>query len=1471
MNLFSRWILPIIILINIWTLTTLAQVSEDQDKIWSVVRLHTSNLQEPKIENNWVPAEQVSKFYDIQSGVTVGPNFRPKPGTNTTQSETSVDVHPTNNNIIFCSANSTNWPVTTLYGTGVYWSTNGSTTWTGYDNPPFGSNSGDPASVIGADGRFYENYINSSSGQGVAVSTNNGANWSTYTVAPNPGSLADKNHFMVDKKNSSPFVNRSYCGFTDFGGSNNYEVVLRYSTDYAATWSSSINLSGGLTTAYLSQGINIQTGPNGEVYAVWAVYIDGTVTTGEDGIGFAKSTNGGVTWSTPIYIYQQTNFGIRGNLSSKSGIRVSSFPSMAVDRSGGPYNGYIYVTWPQRGVSPAGSDPDIVYVKSTNGGTTWSSPVRVNDDPLNNGKDQYYPWCTVDQATGQFMIVFYDSRDVANTQANVYMARSLDGGSTFENFKVSDQAHTPAPISGLASGYAGDYIGVAAYNNVAYPYWGDNRTGNYQGWMAKVTFGPPCPVAAPSNPNPANGATNISANLAQLAWTNGSGATKCEVWFGASGSLSKVYDGNLVSSYNIPSTLSYNTTYNWQIVDKNDTCGTTGSIWAFTTELSPGIVFMENFNNLNCWSAIGPLGTTNWSTQSTANAGGTAPELRLNWSPQFNGLSKLVSCSISALNNRHYTVTLKHMIDWYANPAPTLGLGVSYDNGSTYTSVWSITPTSDVGPQTIQASFTTPTSDSPDAINMYLVLYCNGNSYNINYWYIDDITVNDDDYTSLANPGGVTATPLSSSQIDVAFTPNVNNNNVVVVWNLTGTFTTPTGVPPAIGQPFAGGTLLYNGTVSPVHHTGLNPVTTYYYKLFSYNGTIYSPGVNASATTLNIADPTNETATPISNSQINVSFIPNPNSNNVVVVWNLTGTFTTPTGVPPAIGQPFAGGTLLYNGITSPVQHTGLNPVTTYYYKLFSYFAGYYSPGVNAAATTLSLLDFGVNLLVNDNCSNSVQLYFGTAPGATDCYDPGLDVEAPPPPPVGAFDARFQSCNYAWFTDIRGSNTSGERIWDIYYTPANGCEPVSFTWNPSQLPANGYFHLVDPVYGNLVNVNMRLRNNYTDLTGLGHLQIKYNYQICSNFNVSGGWNMISLPLEVSDNNYLVLFPNAVTGTLFGYSGLYYNTQTINTCTGYWLKFPSSQIVQVCGLDRTNCSIGLTSGWNLIGGPDCNVPLNNIGDPGGIIIPGTLYGYSGSYITATSVDGTKAYWIKTSAPGTITISCGAELPNNLNTKLEISESVIADFGKIEVSDVSNNKQILYFNSQLDKNVSIESFSMPPLPPAGSFDVRFMGDYRLSESDEVTIKIQANDYPISLLVSNLYEKNEIKYIIQEMVGNSVVNSHPMVEGEKIFITNKDVSLLKITRQQDIPTSYNLEQNFPNPFNPSTTIKFSLPEAADVNLSIFNALGQKVAELVNSNLEAGRYTYQWDAGNIASGIYIFQLRSDKFVSVKKMLLLK
>lgn len=91
-------------------------------------------------------------------------------------------------------------------------------------------------------------------------------------------------------------------------------------------------------------------------------------------------------------------------------------------------------------------------------------------------------------------------------------------------------------------------------------------------------------------------------------------------------------------------------------------------------------------------------------------------------------------------------------------------------------------------------------------------------------------------------------------------------------------------------------------------------------------------------------------------------------------------------------------------------------------------------------------------------------------------------------------------------------------------------------------------------------------------------------------------------------------------------------------------------------------------------------------------------------------------------------------------------------------------------------------------------------------------------------------------------------------------------------DLISGFNLFQNYPNPFNPGTTIQFSLPEdAQNVRLIVYNVLGEKVAELVNTGLKAGAHKFNWNASDLSAGVYIYQISTEKFVSTKKMTLLK
>jgi hypothetical protein len=88
---------------------------------------------------------------------------------------------------------------------------------------------------------------------------------------------------------------------------------------------------------------------------------------------------------------------------------------------------------------------------------------------------------------------------------------------------------------------------------------------------------------------------------------------------------------------------------------------------------------------------------------------------------------------------------------------------------------------------------------------------------------------------------------------------------------------------------------------------------------------------------------------------------------------------------------------------------------------------------------------------------------------------------------------------------------------------------------------------------------------------------------------------------------------------------------------------------------------------------------------------------------------------------------------------------------------------------------------------------------------------------------------------------------------------------------PKTYNLSQNYPNPFNPSTTINFSLPNNEFVTLKVYNILGGEVATLVNRELTAGSYEFDFNASNLASGIYFYELKAGNFAEIRKMNLLK
>ena len=92
-----------------------------------------------------------------------------------------------------------------------------------------------------------------------------------------------------------------------------------------------------------------------------------------------------------------------------------------------------------------------------------------------------------------------------------------------------------------------------------------------------------------------------------------------------------------------------------------------------------------------------------------------------------------------------------------------------------------------------------------------------------------------------------------------------------------------------------------------------------------------------------------------------------------------------------------------------------------------------------------------------------------------------------------------------------------------------------------------------------------------------------------------------------------------------------------------------------------------------------------------------------------------------------------------------------------------------------------------------------------------------------------------------------------------------------EQELPASYALSQNFPNPFNPETNVRFTLPRESRVRIAVFDILGREQTVLVDSDLPAGVYTIHWDASGVASGMYILRMQAGDYVETRRMLLLR
>ena len=474
-------------------LSTSLQAQDQNSPRWSVdprtsARLYpVGEYAELPGDDSYVPSTNGPQTTITPLGTfAVSSNFRVHPRTAGTQSETPITVHPFNPLIMFASANT--YPSGT-FSTGCYVTTNGGLTWFGNDT--LGGtikNSGDPAPAIDRNGRFIMSFITSTS-MGASYSTNNGVNWTTPVNFPGATSGADKNFTATDDVPTSSYYGRTYTVYTEFSGTYLNRIVATYTTNSGVSWTSIAPVSPPPSSGHHHQGCDIKVGPDGEVYVVWANCTSNGQNSTEDSLGFAVSYDGGASWSNETNRKVNMN-GIRTS-SLINGIRMNGFPRIDVDRTCGPRRGWIYVVTAEKSLSPAVGVADIVLLRSTNDGSSFAR-IKVNQNTDQNEYD-YCPAVRVDDL-GNVNVCYYSTRNsAANDSAEIYLSTSTDGGITFSDVKISDHKFKPKPISGLAGGYQGDYIGITSgTNGKIWPYWAEDGGGvnRYQAWTASVDFTP---------------------------------------------------------------------------------------------------------------------------------------------------------------------------------------------------------------------------------------------------------------------------------------------------------------------------------------------------------------------------------------------------------------------------------------------------------------------------------------------------------------------------------------------------------------------------------------------------------------------------------------------------------------------------------------------------------------------------------------------------------------------------------------------------------------------------------------------------------------------------------------------------------------------------------------------------------------------------------------------------------------------
>ncbi|MBI1807326.1 MAG: T9SS type A sorting domain-containing protein [Ignavibacteria bacterium] len=420
-----------------------------------------------------------------------------------------------------------------------------------------------------------------------------------------------------------------------------------------------------------------------------------------------------------------------------------------------------------------------------------------------------------------------------------------------------------------------------------------------------------------------------------------------------------------------------------------------------------------------------------------------------------------------------------------------------------------------------------------------------------------------------------------------------------------------------------------------------------------------------------------------------------------------------------------------------------------------------------------------------------------------------------------------------------------------------------------------------------------LQNGWTQtmpgsLTGYSFTLTEENLSFTGNFGnyasnayayaLDAGWNLLSFPLIVIDPRTRTVYPNALSKAFY-YSSSYVERDSVQHGYGFWMDFPAAQTVWIAGSSVLADTLTVHRGWNIIGSVNDTTPISSIttNPPG--IFSSNFFGYNSGYYASSIILPGKGYWLKVSQDGTLILpASGSTMRKVRNNPRSLQRA--SSLNSLSIADSRGRTATLHFGKSNADDLPDRSGELPPLPPAGCFDARFSNQadtytFHADHNETATVLVQSDFYPITV-TWNCSELTPSRYqLLDEQTGKEI-----RIEGNGTAYIPQPITIwkLKSLSSLEIPKEITLFPNYPNPFNPSTTIRYALPFAAKVSVKVYDVLGQEITTLVDAIQEAGFKTVDWDASSRASGLYFLRFNvlplasgENQFLQTRKMVLLR